>query len=377
MKKIRGYKTELKLTNVQRTLCVKSAGTARFTYNWGLRIKIDEYEKTGKSPNYVELHRRLVVLKQAEFSWMYEVSKSCPQEALRNLERAFKNFFRRVKTGKKPGFPKFKSRERGKGSFRLMENIRVTEEKIKLPRLGWLKLKEKNYLPTNSKILYATVSEHAGLWFVSVQVEEDIPETTPPNQACGVDVGITHLATLDDGTTFENPKAMRAFEEQLQRQQRIISRRQKGSQNRKKAVRKLQRLHKKIANIRKDAIHKATTTIVSYYGVIGIESLNVKGMLKNHKLAKSVADASFSEFHRQLKYKSDWNGRTLVKVDPFYPSSKTCSQCGWKNETLTLLDRVFHCEHCGFVIDRDHNAALNLRQHTASSAEINACGEER
>ncbi len=374
---IRGYKTELKLTNVQRTLCLKSAGTARFAYNWGLRIKIDEYEKTGKSPNYFELHRRLNVLKQTEFSWMYEVSKCCPQEALRNLDRAFENFFRRVKNGEKPGFPKFKSRRRGIGSFRLTGNIRVTEKKIKLPRLGWLKLKEKNYLPTNLKILSATVSEHAGRWFVSLQVEEHVPDPIPPTQACGVDVGITHLATLDDGTTFENPKAMRTLEEQLQRQQRIVSRRQKGSQNRKKAVRKLQRIHKKIVNMRKDAIHKATTAIISCYGMIGIESLNVTGMLKNHKLAKSIADASFSEFHRQLKYKSDWNKRTLIEVDQFYPSSKTCSQCGWKHETLTLSDRIFRCEQCGLVIDRDRNAALNLRQYTASSAGINACGEER
>ncbi len=258
-----------------------------------------------------------------------------------------------------------------------MGSIRVTVEKIKLPRLGWLKLKEKNYLPTNSKILSATVSEHAGRWFVSLLVEEDVPEPTPSNQACGVDVGITHLATLDDGTTFENPKAIRTLEEQLQRQQRIVSRRQKGSQNRKKAVGRLQRIHKKIMNMRKDAIHKATTTIVRRYGVIGIESLNVTGMLKNHKLAKSIADASFSEFQRQLKYKSDWNGRTLVEVDRFYPSSKTCSQCGWRHDALALSDRVFRCEQCGLVIDRDRNAALNLKQYTASFAGINACGEER
>ncbi len=168
MKIFRGYKTELRLNNRQRTLCLKSCGVARFAYNWGLRIKIDEYRDTGKSPNAIELHRRLNALKATEFPWMYDVSKCAPQEALRDLDRAFEHFFRRVKNGEKPGFPKFKSRRKEIGSFRLTGSIRVDADLVKLPRLGWLKLRERGYLPTDAKILSATVSERAGRWFVSL-----------------------------------------------------------------------------------------------------------------------------------------------------------------------------------------------------------------
>lgn len=373
----KGYKTELNLNNTQRTLCLKSAGASRFAYNWGLRIKIDEYEKTGKSPNAIELHRRLNAVKKTEFPWMYDVSKCCMQEALRDLETAFKNFFRRVKNGETPGFPKFKSRRKGIGSFRVTGRIRVTSGKVKLPRLGWLTLKEKNYFPMGAKILSATVSERAGRWFVSLQIQEEIENPVPSTTVCGVDVGVKTLATLDDGTAFENPKALRKLAEKLIRTQKRISRRKKGSQNRKKAIRQLRRVHYKIFCVRKDAIHKATTAITKLYGMIGIETLHVNGMLKNHTLAKSIADASFSEFHRQLKYKVKWAGGQVIEVDRFYPSSKTCSRCGEVKEFLKLSERVFHCEQCGFTIDRDHNAAINLRKYTVSSTGSNACEDDK
>lgn len=374
---IKGYKTELKLNNVQKTLCLKSAGAARFAYNWGLRIKIDEYEGTKKSPSAIELHRRLNLLKQTEFPWMYDVSKCCAQEALRDLDTAFKNFFRRVKQGEKPGFPKFKSRHKGIGSFRLTGSIKVTSGKVKLPRLGWLRLKEKNYLPQDAHILSATVSEKAGRWFVSVQVKEEQPEPELKTEVCGVDVGIKNLATLHDGTTFDNPKELSKLRERLNRAHKRVSRKKKGSKNREKAVRRLQKLYYRIGNVRKDALHKATTAITKQYGVIGIEDLNVAGMMQNHKLANAVSDASFSEFHRQLMYKSGWNGGQIVQADRWFPSSKMCSQCGTKKDTLKLSERVFLCECCGLTIDRDVNAALNLKNHTGSSPGINACGDER
>lgn len=188
---------------------------------------------------------------------------------------------------------------------------------------------------------------------------------------------ITHLATLDDGTVFENPKALLKLEHKLRRQHKIINRRKRCSHNRKKAVRTLQRLYYKIACVRKDAIHKATTAISRQYGIIGIESLNGNGMLKNHNLAKSIADASFSEFHQQLAYKSTWNGGHVIEVDQFFPSSKMCSQCGWKHLHLKLSDRVFYCEKCGLTIDRDQNAAINLKNYTVRSTGSDACGEER
>jgi putative transposase len=371
----RGYKTELRLNNKQRTLCLKSAGVARFTYNWGLRIKQEEYQTTGKSPTAIDLHKCLNVLKKTDFPWMYDVSKCAAQEALRNLDRAFENFFRRVKAGETPGYPKFKSKKRGVGSFRLTGSIRVTATHIQLPRLGKLRLKETRYLPTTAKILAATVSEKAGRWFVSVQVEEERPQPEANTTTCGVDVGISALATLDNGTQFENPKALSRLQERLKRLQKRVSRKVKGSQNRKKAVKKLARLHYRIACVRKDALHKATTTITKSYGVIGIEDLNVAGMVKNHHLAQAVSDASFAEFHRQLAYKARWQGGRVVKADRFFPSSKTCSGCGAKKNDLKLSDRLFVCTHCGLTLNRDVNAAINLKHYTVSFAGINACGD--
>jgi putative transposase len=368
----RGYKTELRLNNKQRTLCLKSAGVARFAYNWGLRIKQDEYKATGKSPSAIDLHKRLNVLKKTDFPWMYDVSKCAAQEALRNLDKAFENFFRRVKAGETPGYPKFKSKKRGVGSFRMTGAIHVTATHIQLPRLGTLRLKETGYLPTDAKILAATVSEKAGRWFVSIQVEEERPQPMQNNAVCGVDVGISALATLDNGTQFENPKALSQLQEQLKRLQKRVSRKVKGSQNRKKAVKRLARLHYRIACVRKDAIHKATTTITKSFGVIGIEDLNVSGMVKNHSLAGAISDASFAEFHRQLAYKADWTGGQVIKADRFFPSSKTCSACGMKKDDLKLADRLFVCTHCGLTLNRDVNAALNLKHVTASSAGINA-----
>jgi putative transposase len=374
---VKGYKTELRLNNTQTTLCLKSAGVARFAYNWGLRIKIDEYEATKKSPNAVELHRRLNVLKQTDFPWMYDVSKCAAQEALRNLDTAFKNFFRRVKNGETPGFPKFKSRHKGIGSFRLTGSIKVTSGKVKLPRLGWLSLKEHGYLPQDAHILSATVSEKAGRWFVSLQVKEEAPAPEKKTEACGVDVGIKNLATLHNGTTFENPKELSKLRERLNRAHTRVSRKKKGSQNRKKAVKRLQKLYLRTSNVRKDAIHKATTAITKQYGIIGIEDLNVAGMMKNHNLAHAVSDASFSEFQRQLTYKSEWSGGQIVQADRWFPSSKTCSKCGTKKDILTLSERVFCCENCGLTIDRDVNAAMNLKNNTVSSTGINACGDGR
>jgi putative transposase len=386
MELTRGYKVELDLNNRQRTACAKHAGTARFAYNWGLRRQIDSYEQSGQSPSAIDLHRELNKLKQTDFPWMYEVSKCAPQEALRDLDKAFNHFFRRVKEGNgKPGFPKFKSRKRGLGSFRLTGVIRVFETCIQLPRLGTLKLKEKGYIPTTGvHILSATVSEKAGRWFVSVQVKEEQPAPSPATgEPVGVDLGVKAMATCSDGQIFENPRALDKKSEQLARWQRRLSRRKKGSQNREKARRKVANLHLQIANIRQDALHKATSTIVAKTKpdserprTIVLEELNVAGMLKNHKLARAIADVGLAEFRRQIVYKASLAGEQVLLADQWYPSSKTCSSCGVIKFELDLSERIFICDSCGLVIDRDLNAALNLvRLTTASSAGSNACGD--
>ena len=362
---LRAYKTELDLNNKQRTLCAKHAGTARFAYNWGLACKIQAYKTGQKVPTAIDLHRELNALKKTDFPWMYEVSKCAPQEALRNLDKAFDNFFRRVKLKKagkftgKVGFPKFKSKKCGPGSFRLTGKIKVKKEKIKLPRLGWLRLKEKKgYIPTNNiKILSVTVSEKARHWFVSVQVEQEIEKSQATGTPIGVDLGIKKMAVCSDGRKFENPKALNKSLRSLRRAQRELSRRKKGGTNREKSRRKVAKLHYRIANIRKDAIHKATSSIVAKIkpveqrpSVVVIEDLTVSNMLKNRKLARAISDVGFGEFRRQLTYKTAWNGISLLVADRFFPSSKLCSACGAINDNLTLNDREWTCD-CGTKLD--------------------------
>ena len=375
---IKGYKTELNLNNHQKTACKKHCGAARFAYNWGLAKKMAAYNLTGKSPSAIDLHRELNVLKQGSLSWLYEVSKCAPQEALRDLDKAYANFFRRVKQGdKEVGFPKFKSRRHGLGSFRLTGSIKVFERSIQLPRLGKLRLKEVGYIPTYGvKILSATVSEQAGRWFVSVQVEQQVNEPLPnSNEIIGVDLGIKAMATCSNGLIFDNPKPLKAKTKQLKRWQKRLSRRVKGSQNRKKAQRKVATIHARIANIRSNALHQATAKIVAQKPqAIVLEDLNLKGMVKNHKLARAINDVGMGEFGRQMAYKAAWQGITVIYADRWFPSSKTCSHCGSVKLELSLAERTYHCEFCGFTLDRDLNAAINLK-NTVSSTGIYACGE--
>lgn len=373
----RAYKVELKLNNRQRTLCYKHAGCARFAFNWGLQRKIDEYKRTGKSPSSIDLHRELNKLKKTEFPWMYEVSKCAPQEALRNLDNAFRHFFNRVKRGEKPGFPKFKSRKWGVGSFRLTGVIRVFNKSILLPRLGKLQLKEAGYLRSESAsihILSATVSEKAGRWYVSLQVKEKIEVKKNTGPIVGVDLGVQHLATISDGTVFECSKALGIYERKIKRLQRSLSRKQRGSHNQRKIKRKLQKLHARVVNVRRDTIHKVTTILAKTKSIVVIEDLNVNVMRQNHLLAKSVSDAGLYEFRRQLEYKTSWYGCELRVIPRFFPSSKRCSKCGFVKKELPLSTRVFHCEQCGFRINRDLNASHNLLTVAASSTEtLNAC----
>jgi putative transposase len=368
MKITRGYKTELDLNNKQTTLCLQHAGTARYAYNWALAKKIEAYKKGEKVPTAIDLHRELNKLKETELSWMYGVSKCAPQEALRHVDKAYDNFFRKVKLKKqgkyngKVGFPKFKKKSKGIGSFRLTGAIKVFPDAIQLPRLGRLRLKEHGYLPvTGVHILSATVSEQAGRWFVSIQVEEEREEPVNSNTSpIGVDLGVTTLATCSDATTFDNPKALKHQLKRLKRLQRSHARKQKGSKNKEKSRKKLAVLHARIAHIRKDALHKFTTHMCKNHAYVAIEDLHVKGMLKNHHLAQAISDASMGEIRRQLEYKAVWYGAQMKVIARFYPSSKTCSSCGWIDENLDLSRRVFVCLDCGYMADRDYNAAKNI-----------------
>ena len=367
----KAYKTELDPTVPQQVLLVKHADTARFAWNWGLARRIEEYKLTGKSSNAIEQHRQLNALKRTDFPWMYEVSKCAPQAALQDIDKAFKNFW-----AKRARYPKFKSRYRAPYTFRLNGSIRVEPSRMKLPRIGWLRLKESGYLPLNAKINSATVREQAGRWFVSIQVEEEI--VVPENQgpAVGLDLGLKSFVAGSDGLTLEAPKPLLHSLKRLRILSRRHSRKEKGSTNRKKSALRLAKLHYRIGCQRKDFLHKATSDLAKNKSVIVVEDLNVSGMVKNRHLSRSISDAGWSEFVRQLEYKASWYGSTVTKADRFFPSTKTCSGCGTVKDEMPLSERTYHCDRCGLILDRDVNASRNLLSlSTGSSSGFEACGD--
>ena len=379
---LKGYKVELCPNNRHMTLFRMNCGASRVAFNYALSKKKEAFDKKEKIPNNIELHRELNKLKGTDaLPWAYSegISKCSFQSGLINCDRAFQNFFNRCKKkvkGKK-GFPKFKSKKNETQSFRLDGSIYLTDDNhIKLPRIGKVKLKESGYIPVDAEIKSVTISRKGGKWFVSCLVESDIKILPSIDKKVGVDLGIKTLATCSDGTTFENPKSLKSNLKKLKKKQRQLSRKKKGSQNYKKAKLKLSKLHNRISNIRKDSSHKATSKIINENQVIVIEGLKISNMLKNHCLAQAISDMSANEFRRQLEYKAKWYGREIIIADTFFPSSKTCSCCGWKNENLTLKDRIFKCEICKNEMDRDMNASMNLlKLSTVSSTGIYALGD--
>jgi putative transposase len=352
----------------QAVYFARACGTARFAWNWALSEWQRQYKEGGK-PSEAALRKQLNTAKREQFPWMLEVTKVAPQQAIKNLGAAFKRFFEG-----KAKYPRFKKKgihdsfraENGPGTFAFDEKL------IKLPVVGWVKMRE--ILRLEGKILSATVSRVADRWFVSVTVEVAHQVPARENQAVGgVDLGVKALATMSDGGAVEGPKALRSNLKKLRRLSRSLSRKVKGSANRRKAKAKIARLHARISNIRKDGLHKLTTELVNRFAVIGIEDLNVKGMMANGKLSRAVADMGFHEFRRQLGYKAAMAGTRIVVADRWSPSSKTCSDCGHVVPTLPLSVRHWVCPACGSVHDRDRNAAINLMNIAASSA-VTACG---
>ena len=381
MIRMRSYRIELKLNQEQRKMCAKSAGTSRYAYNWMLGKVTGEYEANkalatmyglDKVPstmgNAKSWHKEWNVLKK-EKEWIYETSKCCGQESLRDLEGAFKKFFKN--TG---GYPKF-HKKGVNDSFRLTGAIYVGYDWVQLPNIGIVKLKESGYVPVEKdgeiELPQITVSRQADHWFVSFLLREDAPDITKATwdeitadeyDVVGLDMGIKSLAVTSYGESFDNPKAYKKKVQRLKRYQRSVSRKKKGSKNRKKAITKLSRLHKQVADIRSDASHKMTTQVVKTKPkVLVIESLKPNNMSKNRKLAGSILDSAFGKIKLQFQYKSEWNGIRLVMAPMFYASSKFCSSCGYKNEDLKLEDREWICPVCGEHHDRDVNAAKNLR----------------
>jgi putative transposase len=361
---IRAHKIRLNPTTEQEIYFRKAAGTKRFVYNWALdRWK---WAKSQDMPVYgmMAAKKDFNAIKGDLFPWVYDVAKDVAEGAFADAGKALKNYFdwkSGKRKGEKIGFPKFKSRKK-KQSFRLNnDKFRVDGHAIYIPKLGMVNMAEQ--LRFQGKIMGAVVSKVADWWFVSIQVELNKPEAkTFRFPSVGVDVGIKALATLSDGSEFENQKPLRSEMNHLRKLSRAMSRRKQGSNRWWKAKRKLDRFHYRIANKRADAHHKASHAIASTYAFIGLEDLHIKGMIKNRRLSLAIADVGLGEFIRQIEYKAEAVGSTVVKVGRFFASSKTCSDCGHIYKELTLSDRKWICQECGVIHQRDWNAAINIEQ---------------
>jgi putative transposase len=361
---IRAHRIALDPNDVQRTYFAKACGTARFAYNWALAEWKRQYA-AGEKPNQLALRRTLNSIKRVRFPWMLDVAKNAPQMAIINLGTAFKNFFDDLK--------KYERREiSAKRIRRPRFQFSLDGSRIHLPHIGFVRMREE--VRFAGKIVAATISRTAHRWFVSLTV--DIPEMPimRENQGVvGVDLGVRTLATLSKGENVPGAKPHKALLGRLRRLSCSLSRKVKGSANRAKAKAKLSRLHARIANVRKEMLHKMTTMLSRRFDVIGIENLNVAGMIANRRLARAISDMGFFEFRRQLEYKAAMQGAKVVVVDRFFPSSKLCSDCGFHAGEMNLDVRQWTCTNCGESHDRDLNAAKNLRNAAASSA-VTVCG---
>lgn len=369
------HRIALEPNKVQATSLARAAGTARFAYNWALAEWQRQYEacKTMPmlpKPNEAALRRQLNAIKREQFPWMLAVSKNAPQMAIMQLGRAFQNFF-----AGRARYPTFRRKGRDDRFTLTNDQFRVEDRRIRIPRLGWIRMREA--LRFAGRIVSAAVSRTADRWYVSITVDTAHLHLPPAeNQgAVGVDLGVTRLATLSTGETFIGPKALGTLLDRLRRLSRSLSRKVKGSRNRVKAKLKLARLHARITHLRREGLHQLTTSLTRRFHTIGIEDLNVKGMLSNRHLARAIADMGFGELRRQLEYKTAWRGGQVVIVDRWYPSSKTCSSCGARLAQLELAVRHWTCPECAVLHDRDVNAAINLRNMAVSST-VSACGGE-
>jgi putative transposase len=355
------HKIRLNPTKEQENYFIRAAGVHRFVFNWALAEWKRQYEN-GETPSAYKLKKEFNAIKHNEFPFISEVHRDCSSQPFADLEKAFVNFFRRVKRGDgKPGYPNFKSKKKGKTSFYLAsDKFSINENWIRIPRLGWVNMAES--LRLNGKILSARVSKDGSHWFVAIVVEIKTDEAYYNNlEPVGIDLGIKTLLTFSDGVVAENQRITLRHAKRLRMLNKKLSRQTKGSNNWQKTVNKIRTLNFKIKSQREDYVHKWTRYLASNYGFIAVEDLNVSGMIKNHSLSKHIADASFSEIIHQLEYKQHIYGSVIQKISRWFPSSKTCSSCGWIDENLTLDKRVFVCNNCNMILDRDKNAAINIK----------------
>ena len=349
------YKFRLFPTKEQEVLLNQHFGHSRWVYNHFLNERKEQYQADKKSDNYYKQSATLTKLKkQEDTKWLKEVNSQTLQFALRSLDTAFLNFFRG-----NAQFPKFKSRKH-KNTFTIPQFGSIDGDKINIPKFkDGIKVKLHREVLGNIGKMSITKTP-TGKYYVSIFTEQEIQELPKTNKQVGCDLGLKDFVITSDNKKFKNNRYTKKYAKQLKKAQQHLSRKQKGSNGFEKQKLKVTKIHEKIASCRLDTLHKVSKELVESYDLISIEDLNVKGMIKNHKLSKHIADASWGNFVTLLQYKCNWYGKELVKVNRFYPSSKTCGDCGWINQDLNLSDREWTCNSCGVVHDRDINASRNI-----------------
>jgi putative transposase len=352
---LRTYKYKLKPNNEQIVLLNKHFGSIRFVYNRFLNERKTEYETNKNSINYYDNAKSLTELKKDDnYSWLKDINSQSLQDSLKNLETAYKNFFKFNK-----GFPRFKSKHR-KNSFTVPQSVKLNKNELSIP-----KFKEPIKViidrTFNGIIKQCTISKTTtNEYFVSILVETEYVKLKKTGKQVGIDLGLKDFAITSDGYKYKNNRYTKTYEKQLKKHQQHLSRKTKGSNRYIKQRIKVATIHKKITNSRIDNLHKISTDLIRKYDVIVLEDLNIKGMVKNHKLSKHISDASWGKFVTMLTYKAEWNDKEIVKINRFFPSSKTCNCCGYINQNLTLDVREWICPSCNTKLDRDLNASINI-----------------
>lgn len=363
---IKSYKIRIYPNKSQMNLIEKTFGCCRFVYNYFLAKSIKDYQETGKSNTAYQNSKLLPKLKRSdETRWLSEVDSTALQQSVRNLGKAYDNFFRRVKQGQTPGFPKFKKKNSAKQSYQTVythsTDFKMQSNRIRIRNVGYVRFRSN--LDIKGTPLSATISKTAsGKYFVSICCKDvEIEEFDKTGSAVGVDLGIKDFAITSDSEKVDNPKYLAKSAKKLKRLQRQMSKKQKGSNNRNKSRISLAKQFEKVSNQRNDFLHKLSTEFVKNHDIICVEDLKVKNMVKNHKLARSISDVSWSRFVELLAYKCSWYEKQLIKIDTFFPSSQTCSCCGFKNPEVKNLEiRNWTCPNCQTTHDRDINAAKNI-----------------